>query len=294
MKKQLYIGLGGLFFLVGMLSCIPIETKKSGYNFDKPTEKIILPLILDEISGQTVYSPTSLACIQDELGVIYIYDFVEREIVEEINFAAPGDYEGITRVGTSFYVLRSDGLLFQVEHEVGKEVEVVSYETNIPSKNNEGLCYDKENNRLLIGSKSKSGKEASNNERNIYAFNLATKTMEIEPVFTLQKQAIIDYAKTHKIDLPYKVKKKTGKSELNLKLGVSAISIHPKTKELYVLSAGDYMLLVYDVNLALKKVYELDPVSFPQAEGITFYANGDVFISSEGKGGDPRLMKFEE
>ena len=57
------------------------------YNFEKPIERIILPEILNEVSGLTDLGPTTIACVQDELGVVFIYDFLEQKITDKIDEA---------------------------------------------------------------------------------------------------------------------------------------------------------------------------------------------------------------
>lgn len=291
MKKLIFnilgilgVGMGSLFFIA---SAVPVVEKGDSF---KPIE---LPKILHEISGLTDYGSTTIACVQDELGVIFIYDFLKNEIINKIQFAEDGDFEGVTKVGDILYVLRSDGVLFKVAESDKGKLEVHKIETNIPAKNNEALCYDELNNRLLIGSKVKAGKGSNKDERIIYSFNLKTEKIERSPAYVLKKKDVIEYAEKNKIQLPYERNKKTGKKSIQLKLGVSGISIHPKTNELYVLCAVDFLLLRYSKNGSLIAIHKLNKELFPQAEGITFYQNGDLFISNEGVDGKPTLLKYD-
>lgn len=267
------------------------KTKK---DLNDPIQQIILPKILNEISGLTDLGPTTIACVQDEQGIIFIYDFIQQKITKSIRFAEDGDYEGLTRVDHKMYVLRSDGALFEIQYKNENEVDVQKIETGIAATNNEALCHDEKNNRLLIGSKVKSGKGSNNNERHIHAYNLNSGEIEDEPAFTLNKKEIIEFAAIHNISLPTKEKKKSGTSSIDLKLGVSGISIHPKTQDLYVLCAIDYLFLTYDSTGELKDVKLLDKNKHPQAEGITFYENGELFISNEGQDGQATLIRFKD
>lgn len=287
MNKYIYISITIIILSSFWLSNTNAQTAEELINY--PREKHVLPEILQEISGLTVYNSTSIACVQDELGIIFIYDFLKKKIVEKIQFAAEGDYEGIAKVDDKIYVLRSDAKLFEATIKNFKLNEIKIYETGVLAKNNEALCHDKENNRLLIGSKVKSGKESDNDLRQIFSFNLKTKKTEKKPAFTLNKNNIVDFAKKNNIELPKKYNKKLNKYKLNFKLGISGVSIHPKTKDMYVLCAIDYVLLIYSKNGILKNIIPLNNKKHAQAEGITFLDNGNLLISNEGKKGQPLL-----
>ena len=51
------------------------------YNLSSPTKTYTLPATLNEISGITILNNNEIACVQDELGIIYIYDLKEGKII---------------------------------------------------------------------------------------------------------------------------------------------------------------------------------------------------------------------
>jgi hypothetical protein len=129
-----------------------------GYNLTSPDVSYSLPHVLQEISGLTYIDSSSFACIQDEKGIIFIYNLQKEKIKKKYTFNFDGDYEGIARVNRTIYILRSDGTLFEIVDYKSKESPVNTYVTGLPADNNEGLCYDMDNNRLLIACKGKIGK----------------------------------------------------------------------------------------------------------------------------------------
>ena len=92
----------------------------SGYKFpyklSKPDKKIILPNVLLEISGLSWIGNDQLACIQDEDGVIFIYDLRKEAIADQYEFGEDGDYEGIEIIGDDAWVLKSNGNLYRVSY----------------------------------------------------------------------------------------------------------------------------------------------------------------------------------
>ena len=94
------------------------------------------------------------------------------------------------------------------------------------------------------------------------------------------------------ISLPKKKNKEGKQVETGFKLNTSEIAIHPITKQLYVLSATDHCLFIFNINGNLEHIEVLNPILFNKAEGLSLYPNGDVLISNEGQAHQPTLLKF--
>lgn len=289
--------LNPLFVLSLMLvSCQTGNIKKessAGYYFTSPDAMVILPAVLHEISGLVYIDSVAVACVQDEAGIVFIYDLVLNQIIKELPFSSKGDYEGIAKSDSCLYVLRSDGTLYEISDPGSDEIAVKKYKTEIPFEDNEGLCYDGDNNRLLIACKDKVAKGfGSKDKRYIFGFDLKSKTLTEEPVFTFEMQKIIDFAVENKVSLPMKTKKKSLKSEPDLKFRPSGIDIQPVTNDLYVLSSDDRKLFIFSSSGSIKNIVSLDPALFNQPEGITFLKNRDLLISNEGQNRNPTLLRF--
>lgn len=279
-----------LFVFIGLFIN---DSNKIGYDFSKPNLNIVLPSPLQEISGTVILDSNTIACIQDENGILYLYDMQHYRIRKEITFGLNGDYEGIAKVNHTIYVLRSDGIIFEIEDYMSNKLHVKEYKTTIPAINNEGICYDEINNRLLIGEKGKINKDPSNKYyRCIYAFDLKTKTLNHLPVLNFNTIDINLTAKMQGIILPKTKNKKGLVEEANLKCNTSEIGIHPITKQLYVLSATDHCLFIFDSNGKLDKIEQLNPVLFNKPESLSFYNNGNLLISNEGQAHQPTLLRF--
>jgi uncharacterized protein YjiK len=264
-----------------------------GYKFASPDAVVILPSVLHEISGLTLFDPASFACIQDEAGIVFILDLASSQIKRQLPFASKGDFEGIAKTDKSIFVLRSNGTLYELSDLESDEITVNIYETGVPSKDNEGLCYDADSNRLLIACKEKVSKGSGTKDtRYIFGFDLKSKTLTEEPSYTFEIQSIIDFAVKNNIDLPQKTKKKNQKSEPDLKFRPSGIDIQPVSKDFYLLSSDDKMLFVFSYSGTIKNIVNLDKTLFNQPEGITFLENRDLLISNEGQNRNPTLLRF--
>lgn len=286
------------FLLLIFSGCQPPNKgyeKMSGYNLTKPDAAYFLPDTLREISGLTHIDSVTVACIQDENGILFIYDIAKNKIKKQYTFHLDGDYEGITRVDNSMYILRSDGTLFEISDYQSADYQLTSYLTGIPANNNEGLCYDAQNNRLLIACKGKTEKGSGNKDKRvIYGFDLNTKLLTTEPVFDFDLQVIKQFAIENEINLRTRkrMKKKQAISEPVIKFMPSAIGIHPVSKKLFLLSGSDHLFFVFNSNGAVEHIEQLNPKLFNKAEGITFLKNNDLLITNEGQDKKPTLLRF--
>jgi hypothetical protein len=288
-KYPVFILFGIVLFAVLVATAILLNKRdvSLGYDFSEPNETIVLPDVLDEASGIAIEDNHQVVCVQDENGILFQFDTKRQEIVAQNHFGEDGDYEGVCRIGPFSYILRSDGVLFEVEEQVMETFElrteegavevdglhVIKYVLDLPTNENEGLCFDKKNNRLLIISREQSP-HTKTNERVVYAFDLAEKQLSKQPAFTLN---------------PFSGK---FKKPSDLSFRPSELALHPITGELYVLSSKDHALFVFSPAGKIKTIQRLNPTIFTKPEGIAFMENGDVYISNEGKHDKPTLLLF--
>lgn len=233
----------------------------SGY---KVVELWDLPDELVEISANILIDNTHMACIQDNKGVIYIYNLKTRAIENSIQFKDKGDFEGLALVGKVYYVLRSDGMLYQLTSTESGKPSVTTYDLPFgPENDTESMIYDKTKHRLLIAVKEKD--LASPDKKGIYSFDLATKQMSKIPVLSLDA---------------YRRSSSKGKDKSAIR--PSAIAIHPQRGTMLVLNGPSSELLEADFSGTILSTVKLDKNEFPQPEGMCFSASGDFYISSEG------------
>jgi uncharacterized protein YjiK len=246
---------------------------KVSAGFSAVNKKWELPDVLTEVSGITALSETEIACVQDESGIIYIYDILSSKIVKEIPFAGPGDFEGIACVDADLWILRSDAVLFHVRSYRLKP-SVTEYRLPLTGTQNfEGLCYDKKGKRLLLAPRE--FESADQSSKGIYSFDLQSRKLQLNPVFRIRMA-----------DPNLPVPGKAGKAAVM----PSEIAIHPKSGEFYITDARNARLLVYSTAGKLLRVVALDKTLFGKTEGITFLPSGGMFFSNEGKKAKPNLL----
>jgi len=257
-----------LIFALSFLSITATAQQAFRYDLEKPDIRHQLPAILNEISGLTDLDSNSVACVQDELGTIFIYDFKKGEITSRHTFDITGDFEGLTFTGKDLFILRSDGRLTEWKNFLKPKNSY--HHSNLPvvTNNNEGLCYDPKYNRILIAAKSKPNEKELKSERYIYAYDLSKSQFNPKPVYSIN----IDQLTTKAMDLNFKpIKADNAKGKKNLiNFRPASLSVHPSTDEIYIISAVDRMLVVMNRKGEITHIKALPPDLYAKAEGITF------------------------
>ena len=276
--------LAGPFYIscilfVFLISCKPkkfIYKSPPHYNFSQ-VMPIKLDLKIKEISGVVWDNhKDQFIAHNDEKGTIFYLDKNNAGIVKEFQFStSKGDYEDIAIAKNDIYVLRSDGVLYKIvtdsagsqkSFDLGK-IELsgqVDFET---------LYYDPERNALIMLCKNC----ASDDKKQVSAYAYYPDSIGFvnKPIYS------IDVAKVKELS-----PRETSRFQ------PSAARMHPVLKKLFILSSASNQLIIADMDGNVEGVYMLSRKLFPQAEGLTFKSNGEMFISNEGVSAKAELLKF--
>jgi uncharacterized protein YjiK len=238
----------------------------------------IMPNELSEISGISFLDDHTLACVQDEKGFIFLYDLKNSEITKRIKFAGKGDYEGISLVGNTAYVITGEGTLYEV-NDFLTDPKVNTYYLNLKSsEESEAICYDHFANRLLLAFK--------NNEKDsvapgIFAFDLNTKTMIDSSII--------------KVDLQTVHQKKKDRGSFAKLWEPADIAIDAVNQKILVTDAINGHLLTLSMNGGFEKITPIGSKKIEHPEGISVGSDGSIFIcndaNTKGKG---KIVKFRD
>jgi uncharacterized protein YjiK len=284
MKNQylLYLGISLLILIFAFIffsACEPKKKKQEestaevfqnnaiAYDFENPSEKYTMPDKLKEISGLSYYKDNQLACVNDEQGKVYMYDFVKKEIVDKIPFGKDGDYEGIEVVGDEIFVLKSNGKLKSFKIGVAFEREIDCSDPDVIEY--EGLSYDPKSKNLLLAAKERV--KDKDDKKMIYAYDFDRKVL-FKHIAIPQDQ----------------VKDKANGKEFK----PSGIAVSPLTGQVFIIASSGKKLLILAEDGHRQSLISLNPKTFRQPEGICFAPNGDLFIASEGKDEEGYILKF--
>lgn len=241
-----------IFFICVCAGFIACKGQDFHYNLESPDQQLKLHKKLNEVSGLVSISDSSIAAVQDEKAVIYFLNPASGEIMDSFDFGKDADFEGLTFYENRFYALRSDGSIYSVSETHEKQKFKFKKEGDFEF---EGICLDKNNKRLLVACKAHA-KKSKRDYIYIYTFSLDKHAFDEKPLFKIKQDRV------------------------HRKFKPSAIGVDPDGF-IYVLSSFSKTLLVLSDSGDILQNIQLTKSLFPQAEGLTFNNQGDLFISNE-------------
>lgn len=234
-----------------------------------------MPKELNEISGITFIDDHTLACVQDEKGIIFLYDLDKSEVSGKIPFAGKGDYEGIAIANETAYVITGDGILYEVADFLS-DPKVSSWNLDLPgNEESEAICYDPEGKRLLLAFKNHQ-KDQTN--PGLFSFDLQTKTL-IDSALVQMEFRNADVRKKDRSEY----KKLWQPADLAIANG-----------KIYVIDAINAHLMRFSKEGELESLTSIDRKQIRHPEGIAINKEGFIFLcndaNNDGKG---KIVKWK-
>jgi uncharacterized protein YjiK len=262
-----------LFFVCALFMVMSCESQRQqftsppGYDLGKP-KRYRMPYVLREISGIAFNQGMNdtLYAEEDENGKVFHFK-LGGPLIQTTRFGKKGDFEDISICNQFIIMLRSDGVLFTfplAETRQRDAQHVKLFEGLLANGEYEGLASIDASGKVFVLCKhcsdEKTKKWGGGSILQLDDSGNLTHTGEFE----INVKEIDAIAGTHKLNFH-----------------PSALSLNPWTREWWLLSSVNRMLVITDEKWKVKTVYSLDPSLFPQPEGMAFDSQRNLYISNE-------------
>ena len=253
------------------------------YNFLRASRTLTLPIELNDIAGLSL-SPDghSLIALNYMDGDIHYIDKWKGEYERSIRFKHRGKYKGIEAVRNDIFIVKENGTIVHVSELNTDKPKTKIFNTPLNSKFAvHGLTYNPTRNELLLACQGNDGDEAFDDSKSIYVFDLDSKELFRQPMFLIEDQDIFDYLNQYRPPIE-EGDELFYKPPANKPFEPSAIAIHPRTGELFLISSNSMLLVILSEEGKLQHAERLDPFLFNEPEGMCFDLDGTLYISSKG------------
>jgi uncharacterized protein YjiK len=248
----------------------------SGANGADPLARWILPPALREISGLALTSDGRLFTHGDEQGEVWEVDYRKGQLIKKFVLGTPvvkADFEGITTVGDVFFLMASDGTLYEF-HEGANEARV-AYQVHDPGLGKvcefEGVAFDAAINSLLLVCK-----------------NVKTKSLVDSLVIYRWKLAKGNAKASEPLTVP--LARAIGGNGWK-QLHPSDITVDPQTGNYVIIASPEKALIVLTPGGDVVISRPL-PGSNAQPEGVAITRDGVLILSDEARRGAATITLF--
>jgi len=266
--------------LVAAMGCsvAPPGGSPPGYDLGRP-EKYVLSEDLHEISGIVFLDAhaDTMCAIEDEDGRLFYFHPGERKFPSR-KFGKRGDYEDVAILEhKDFVVLRSDGSLFVFPLSFvqdGDNEKVQVYEHILPEGEYEGLFGDDDGSLIALCKNCK--EDDQRDAASGYVLRRRDgQGLAITDHFTVDVSSV-----------------KMTSTRKKVKFHPSCLARHPLTRDWYIISSVNKVMLILDEHWRVKAAYPLNGYLFKQPEGLAFDGEGNMYVSNEGDEGDGNVLLF--
>lgn len=264
------------------------------YQLTNPVRTFELPPELTEVSGMAFANDSSLLMVQDEIGEVFKLDLLTGETNRHIKFAGNGDFEDITVEGDHVWVIKSNGKLYRFSQEASEDADDQKWQPSLPEDADyESFCYLPCCQKLLAVGKEPVKVEGKENDwqRVIFQMDLSDPSQpEVFQIINLKE--VEAYLATYAAEEGTEALRERFNPEKKKSFKPSAMAVHPKTGNLYVLASVGKILIVLSPEGQVLHVKPLAADLFPQPEGMCFGPDGTLYISHEGVNDKARVHVF--
>ena len=281
-----------LLFTFGFNSCMAASDdclERSFIDNSRNVKCIKLPKKLNEISGLTYVKKNTVACIHDEQGKIYVFNYKKKRILETIKISGKGDVEGICMSDRAYYIVESDGRLYSYDFVSQKNEKEKIHLSGFKDFEIEGITYNALNSELILALKWQRYKKGENtDERSIIAY----KDGKSEVILNISNSRIWEYLNKWECSKFKKHVKKLSEKNEGAIFWPSGIFYNSKEKKYYVTSGKTNLIAILDSSGDIVSLKAIDKHLLEQPEGITIDSKGNIIVASEGsKEGKLLLIK---
>jgi uncharacterized protein YjiK len=213
----------------------------------------------------------------DERAILYQIDPESGEIIKAFSVGisgARGDFEGLAIAGERFFLIRSNGELFEFrEGEDGSSMPYRVHPTDLGRRcEMEGLAVDPLAEALLLPCKTRRD-PVLKDHLVVFEVPLETLTPAILPriFFPLEELKAWD---------------------VDDSFHPSSIEVHPETRSIILAAAREEALLEFTAQGRLLGAKELKRKDHPQPEGLAFLSDGSLVLADEGQGDRGTITRY--
>lgn len=252
--------------------------KEDGYfDLQHPNSVQTLPMGIQPFSDIALLDSTHLLGLNQESGMMFVYDLNDHSVVPFLSWDMESKIRNISTLDSTLLLVDDAKHI----HFLSSPYDSSSLTTlNLENEQFDptSVCYHKETNRLFLIASNEERTEGYSNS-SIYAYNLNQRKLNAQPLFSISGEDIEAFAIQNNLMIARSDLSIMDDTLESMNFTPTAIAVHPKTNEIYILSGSDHSLAVFNQFGEIVNFTTLDKNTFSHPSAMTFKKNGDLVIT---------------
>lgn len=252
--------------------------KEDGYfDLQHPNSVQTLPMGIQPFSDIALLDSTHLLGLNQESGMMFVYDLNDHSVVPFLSWDMESKIRNISTLDSTLLLVDDAKHI----HFLSSPYDSSSLTTlNLDNEQFDptSVCYHKETNRLFLIASNEERTEGYSNS-SIYAYNLNQRKLNAQPLFSISGEDIEAFAIQNNLMIARSDLSIMDDTLESMNFTPTAIAVHPKTNEIYILSGSDHSLAVFNQFGEIVNFTTLDKNTFSHPSAMTFKKNGDLVIT---------------
>jgi hypothetical protein len=252
--------------------------KEDGYfDLQHPNSVRTLPMGVQPFSDVTLLDSTHLIGLDQESGSLFVYDMDANSVSPFLPWDLGSKIRNISTVDSTLLLVDDAKHI----HFLSAPYDAASLTTlNLENEQFEAVsvCFHQESHRLFLMTSNEERTEGYSSS-SVYAYNLNQRKLNVQPLFSISGEDIEAFAIQNNLIAPHSDLSIVDDTLETMNFTPSAIAVHPKTNEIYVLSRADHSLVVFNQFGEIVNFTSLDKTTFSDPSAMTFKKSGDLVIT---------------
>lgn len=253
--------------------------KEDGYLNLAQSERIsLLPMGIESFSDIAFLDSTVLICLQEDKSSLVLFDLYSNQVLTPININFPNKIIDFSRIDSTI-ILLDDQTQVHFLFPPYDSSSLVTENDVLGDWKSASSCIHESTKRMFI--LSLNNFDIDNPISNsIYTYNISKRKLNEKSLFDISISDIEMFAIENNIVIPQNKSSNLSESLSQLIFNPTAMTVHPKTNEIYILSSENRSIVVFNQFGEVENLIFLDEKLVSNPKAMTFHPSGDLLISN--------------
>ena len=253
--------------------------KEDGYfNLAQSDQISLLPMGIESFSDIAFLDSTILICLQEDKSSLVLFDLSSNQVSTPITINLPNKIIDFSRIDSTI-ILLDDQVQVHFLLPPYDSSSLVTENDILGNWKSAATCIHESTKRMFI--LTQNNLEIDNPISNsIYTYTISKRKLNEKALFDISISDIEMFAIENNIATPQNKFTDLSDSLSQLIFNPTAMAIHPKTNEIYILSSENRSIVVFNQFGEVQDLFFLDEKLVSNPKAMTFHPSGDLLISN--------------